>query len=400
MYILSISVQLLSLISGVGVVQGIFLAVLLYFHPRSDRRVNLWLALYILCLTIIMAGPLVMRYIPWNDSWYITPASFMPGVLMYYYVRSFKEKITFKKTWPWIVFYVGINIVLYIYYDYLSDKYPDAKTIPAEIFRSAFPFSIFVLRYTLLFTFYFLSRRELTLYQKSIRYVFSDTSRFDMNWVRLLINGYLVILICSVVIYFLMTRFTDQFYLMYLINIAIVVPYLYGISYKGLTQPTIWQKAAASEKQLEEQMHASEVMVKSNREKSRAPKPVTTDNKLEEIVKNAVVLMEHEKLYQETELTLQQLSDKLQFPPHVVSQAINEVMQKSFYDLVNSYRVEEAKRLLADPKNENFTVLSVGFEAGFNSKTTFNTVFKKFTGFTPTEYKEKTANHINYTLQG
>jgi len=51
--------------------------------------------------------------------------------------------------------------------------------------------------------------------------------------------------------------------------------------------------------------------------------------------------------------------------------------------------VQEAKRLLLDSKNKNFTILSVGFEAGFNSKTTFNTVFKKFTGLTPTEYREK-----------
>jgi AraC-like DNA-binding protein len=400
MYILSISVQLLSLISGVGVVQGIFLAVLLYFHPRSDRKVNFWLALYIVFLTGIMAGPLIMRYVPWQEAWYITPLSFMPGILMYYYIRSFKEKITFRKTWYWLLFFIVMNIVQYLYLDYLGGKYPHSKTVPEEVFRTPVAYFIFLTRYALLFTFYFLSRRELNLYQRSIKHVFSETSRIDMNWVRLLINGYLVIVICSVIIYFLMTKYVDQFYLMYLINIAIATPYLYGISYKGLTQPTIWQKAHTSEKQLEEQMHESEEIVKTNREKTKTPKPVATDNRLDEIVKNTVVLMENERLYQETELTLQELSDKLQSPPHLVSQALNEVMQKSFYDLVNSYRVEEAKRLLVDPKNLNYTILSVGFEAGFNSKTTFNTVFKKFTGLTPTEYKEKTASHINYTLQG
>ena len=99
--------------------------------------------------------------------------------------------------------------------------------------------------------------------------------------------------------------------------------------------------------------------------------------------------MEKEKLYTETELTLKQLADKLQYPTYQVSQAINEGLGKNFYDLINSHRVEEAKRLLADPKNQNYTILSVGFEAGFNSKTTFNTVFKKFTGVTPTEYRDQ-----------
>ena len=96
-----------------------------------------------------------------------------------------------------------------------------------------------------------------------------------------------------------------------------------------------------------------------------------------------------EKLYQESELTLSQMAARLQLPTHHLSQAINNGLKKNFYDLVNGHRVEEAKRLLLDPKNSNYTILSVGFEAGFNSKTTFNTVFKKFTGLTPTEYRDK-----------
>ncbi|TAL47100.1 MAG: AraC family transcriptional regulator, partial [Chitinophagaceae bacterium] len=80
---------------------------------------------------------------------------------------------------------------------------------------------------------------------------------------------------------------------------------------------------------------------------------------------------------------------KLQVPAYQVSLALNEGIKKNFYDVINGYRVEEAKRLLLDSKSKNFTILSVGFEAGFNSKTTFNTVFKKFTGVTPTEFREK-----------
>lgn len=384
MYTLSISVQLLSLISGVGVVQGIFLAILLYFHPRADRRVNLWLAIYIFVLTVIMAGPLIFHFVAWQDIWYITPFTYMPGPMMYLYIRSFKEKITFKTIWPYLVFFLFMTIAYERYMDYLGNKYPIQKEIPQEVFSSPVSQFFVVTRYVIFFGFYFLSRRELNIYQRSIKHLFSETSRLDMNWVRWLINGYLFLIIISAGLYFLMVKYTNQFYLLYLINIAIATPYLYGISLKGLTQPTIWQKATTSEKLLEEQMHASEELEKKNTDKTKP-----ADNRLQEVVKKTVLVMEQEKLYQETELTLQELSDKLQFPPHVVSQAINEGMQKSFYDLVNSYRVEEAKRLLVDPKNQNYTILSVGFEAGFNSKTTFNTVFKKFTGLTPTEFRER-----------
>lgn len=384
MYTLSISVQLLSLISGVGVVQGIFLSILLYFHPRADRRVNFWLALYIFCLTIIMAGPLVYHFLPWQDIWYITPFSYMPGPLMYLYIRSFKEKISFKKVWPYLLFFVFMTICYERYVDYLGNKYPAQKAIPEEAFNSLISQFFVVTRYLMFFGFYFLSRRELNIYQRSIKHLFSETSHLDINWVRWLINGYLLLIVVSAGLYFLMMKYSGQFYLLYLINIAIATPYLYGISLKGLTQPTIWQKSAIPENQLEEQMHTSEELVKKNTEKTKS-----TDSRLHEVAKKAVLVMEQEKLYQETELTLQALSDKLQFPPHLVSQAINEVIQKSFYDLVNSYRVQEAKRLLVDPKHQDYTILSVGFEAGFNSKTTFNTVFKKFTGLTPTEFREQ-----------
>ena len=97
--------------------------------------------------------------------------------------------------------------------------------------------------------------------------------------------------------------------------------------------------------------------------------------------------MEVEKLYLETELTLQELADRVGAPAYQISQAINEGLNKNFYDLINAYRVDEAKQLLLNPTNSNFTILSVAFEAGFNSKTTFNTVFKKFTGLTPSDFR-------------
>jgi AraC-like DNA-binding protein len=101
------------------------------------------------------------------------------------------------------------------------------------------------------------------------------------------------------------------------------------------------------------------------------------------------MLIQNEKLYREPELTLQNLADKLQFPSYQVSLAINEGLKKKIYDLANDYRIGEAKRLLSDPGSKNFTILSIGFEAGFNSKTPFNTVFKKIAGFTPTDFRDK-----------
>ncbi|MCG7860457.1 AraC family transcriptional regulator, partial [Flavihumibacter sediminis] len=87
--------------------------------------------------------------------------------------------------------------------------------------------------------------------------------------------------------------------------------------------------------------------------------------KQELICQRAIEVLEKQKLYTEPELTLLELADQLKFPPYQVSQSLNECLGKSFYDLVNGYRVKEAKRLLNDPEKSNLTVLSIGFEAGF-----------------------------------
>lgn len=389
MYILSLSENILLFISGLGLLQGVLLSLLIYFHPRSDRRVNKFLALYIACLSIVMSGPLLLQFMKWQDSFFVAPFPLLAGPLMYIYIRGFKEVITWRKVVPHLLLFFIYFFAAYWWLFYLDNRYPSAKEFPEEGFRSPESLIFFGVRYAQLIAYYFLSRRELTVYQKSIQHLFSETSRINLNWVRWLINGYLIIIVSSVLLFFLMTKYPENFYLLYLISIAIATPYIYIATYKGITQPTIWQnKRITGKETLEEQMQQADETEKSH-SKPQNQKPGLSNERIEEITSMITAAMVREKLYQEPQLTLQDLSTKLEFPSHQVSQAINEGMKKNFYDLVNGYRVEEAKRLLLNPTNRNYTILSVGFEAGFNSKTTFNTVFKKFTGVTPTEYRDR-----------
>lgn len=96
--------------------------------------------------------------------------------------------------------------------------------------------------------------------------------------------------------------------------------------------------------------------------------------------------MTKEKPYLNNELGLKGLADKLNVSANQLSQLLNERFEKNFYDFINTYRLEEFIRRWSDPKNREFTILSVAFDCGFNAKTTFNTFFKKATGKTPTEY--------------
>jgi len=386
-----ISEKILFFVCGFGILQGILLAGLLYFHPKSDRSVNVFFALHIFCISIVMTIPFILRAIPWQNSFFIQPFPLLPGPLLYLYLRSFKERIGWRKILPHLLPFLLFFFPAYWNKSELSSRFPDAKEVPGAVLQSPVTIILMNIRLAIYMVYYFLARKTLITYQRSIHHLFSETSRFDLQWARLLINGYLFLILTFMVIFPLMLRFPGHVNLLMLINMAVATPYIYLATYKGIMQPTIWQiQSDVNKEMVEEEMQQVEEIeiTKASHEKPGPPKSKLNENKIDGIAKRIIDLIEQEKLYQETELTLQDLAARLQIPTYQVSQAINEGMNKNFYDLVNGYRVEEAKRLLQDPKNMNYTILSVGFDAGFNSKTTFNTVFKKFTGLTPTNFRE------------
>jgi AraC-like DNA-binding protein len=389
----SISDNILLLICGLGILQGILLAVLIFSHPKSDKSVNKFLALYIFCITGVMTMPLTMDLTGWQNSYFLQPIPLLPGIFLYLYILSFKQVITWRKALPHFIFVLIFFFLPYFNLSEVSRLYPNARHIPPEALKRPATIGIILLRAIQQIVYYFLSRKALKSYQHSIQHLFSDTSRIDLQWARFLVNGYLVLICTFLIIFPLLIKFPEYFDSLLLLNMAVATPYIYLATYKGITQPTIWQLKPGSDKEkVEKEIHAAEELEIQGLDQQEGIKPKTglNESKISEITARIVLLMTDEKLYQQTELTLQQLADRLQRPTYQVSQAINEGMKKNFYDLVNGYRVEEAKRLLIDPKNKNFTVLSVGYEAGFNSKTTFNTVFKKLTGLSPTEFRNNT----------
>ena len=89
-----------------------------------------------------------------------------------------------------------------------------------------------------------------------------------------------------------------------------------------------------------------------------------------------------------SDLTLQDLADTLSISPHNLSEIINTQLGKNFYDFVNGYRVDAVQQRLTDPAYAHLTVLAIGLDAGFNSKSSFNAVFKKHVKMTPSQYRE------------
>jgi len=98
-------------------------------------------------------------------------------------------------------------------------------------------------------------------------------------------------------------------------------------------------------------------------------------------------LMGVESIYKDFELSLESLAQMLSITPHQLSQIKNERLNTNFRNYINSYRIEEAKKILINESDKN--ILTICYDVGFNSKSTFNTCFKKYTGKTPSEFRQE-----------
>lgn len=116
--------------------------------------------------------------------------------------------------------------------------------------------------------------------------------------------------------------------------------------------------------------------------------PLTAEEK-QQYLKTLLSLMEEEKPYLDNTLKLNSLAGLMEVTPHRLSEILNDVAGKKFYDFVNEYRVQAAKDMLEHPKGRTKKLLAIAFEAGFNSKTSFNRVFKELTGMSPSAYREQ-----------
>lgn len=121
--------------------------------------------------------------------------------------------------------------------------------------------------------------------------------------------------------------------------------------------------------------------------RQRYEKSRLDDDTARTIVTMILKYMEEKKSYKDPDITLAGLADKLELSPHLLSQLLNDRLSRNFNAFINEYRVAEVKTMLEDPANRD-KLLAIAYDAGFRSKTTFNTIFKKCTGKTPREYRK------------
>ena len=108
---------------------------------------------------------------------------------------------------------------------------------------------------------------------------------------------------------------------------------------------------------------------------------------------NLIKLFEKEKIYRENDINLEMVARKLNTTRHNASQVINEHFKVSFHELINTYRIDEAKKILKEHNDHGLNIIDVAYEVGYNNKVTFNKAFKKKTQLTPSEFQRSVSNY-------
>ena len=213
-----------------------------------------------------------------------------------------------------------------------------------------------------------------------IKNTFSSIEKINLNWLKHITFLTLVIWILGVIIEFLqMYELNDPVQATVPISLTVLI---YVMGYLGLRQPEIFSHSADT---------LSDAEVDETGDTKKYERSGLTREKAQQLDQKLVHLMEIRKPFTDSSLKLNHLAQMVSTSPNYLSQVINEERQQNFYDFVNSYRIEEAKRMILDPSQEQMTLLSIAYEVGFNSKSAFNTAFKKHTGMTPTQLKKTSS---------
>lgn len=175
-------------------------------------------------------------------------------------------------------------------------------------------------------------------------------------------------------------KFSSYDHISYLLRVGLYVFQLVIICWyllKSLKHPDLFRSINSKQQLVSD-------MVREGNAKTGSISPLE-----EEQIKKLEQYMLKEEPYLNPSISMQELSTALDIPARELSVLINHKIGLHFFDYINSYRIQKATALLADPSKKAFTVLEILYEVGFNSKSSFNAAFKKHTGTTPTEYRKK-----------
>jgi AraC-like DNA-binding protein len=377
----------------IGIAQGIFFALLLITKSNNqiaNRILSFWM--FLICFSLFVnyfyITGLIQKvpHLTGLDS----PLPFLyPPIIFLYTSLLTKRKATLNRKdilhlLPFLIFF------LYMFFNFYlrsgNEKYNLIKSIqfgpiPVEI-QIANYLKIFQAAIYLIIVFQMIQKHQIRIKQE-----FSFTEKINLTWLK-------IIVFSLIVIYFfkfigMLTNFInirlDLAILRSLTDLLIIL-FIYIIAFYGLKQPEIFsQNSLITSETNQNGLINNSTEVESQIKKKYANSPLSDDESKQLLIK-LQHYMETEKPYLQAQLSIKDIADKLEINTKYLSQVINELLGLNFFNFINQYRVEEVKKRLLDNKYKHFSIIGIALDCGFNSKSSFNSIFKRFTNQTPSNY--------------
>lgn len=361
-----------------GVIQGLFLAFIILNSPGKIQRGHKFLGLFLLLFSLMSVEDFLF------ESRYILRCPYMINTLtlliftlaptLYFYARAMTSE-DFRFDWRESLHYLPFAVIVLLS---LPEIFQPAAVKLREVedyySRGDYYFNLSILLPMLQITAYFaVIVRLLLRHVRRIKNSFSFTEGISLRWITTLIVLNLFFWLIWIAVYF--SRWSSG---LKILNIAYTL-LIYTIGYFGIRQKDIFSSQARPVQSVTTETPPQAGNVKYAKSGLTAETRKTISNRL-------IELMEEQKPYLNPDLTLPGLAKLLDVSVNHLSQIINTELNDNFYNFVNGYRLNEVKKLMANPLKKNYTILALAFESGFQSKSAFNSFFKKIVGCSPKDF--------------
>jgi len=353
--------------------QGFFLSFLIIAAKNTNRQATIFLSALIFVFSLILLfwigfwNGISARYIHFNFTY--SPFPFLIGPLFLFYVKSLFQKFSRKDL---IHLFLFVIVVIYFspYYILMTEqKLSIAKGNNLEQvlwnwenlrYASYYLDLISFIGYSIYGHLFYLRQKRKPTFQK-----ISFFTRKQLYLVVIFFDIYVLLHIFN----FVSLRYLKIPIFYYYFDSVLISIFIYLIGYLAVNK---------------------EVFVKTLQRKyfKKYVRSSLSQNDMPAMIKRLIDYIESEKPYLKGDYKLENLSKEIKIPRHHISELLNIYNKKSFSELINSYRVEEAKKMLLDKKYRNIKISSIGYDAGFNSRTTFYFWFKRLTGISPFSYQK------------